>query len=616
MRFCLMFLTLSASFSSFSQAGTTHLDSLAQSIEKLPVKNQLEIITHIPYGDFVAEVEKAESLFRKAEQMALQINDRTSLGDVIFKQGQLKAYQNRIDESLALSLRAIKIFEDSGNLEKAGIAYGGLGYNLKSNNLKKAKLYMQKSIKLLEEANDSVGINPVYDNYGVVLNMDGQNDSALLYQQKSLWIKKALNDSTGLGYSYANIANTYAEMGNYGYAKAHLDSSLLIRNNIADNYGITVSYVQKAEILVLEKQYREALEHFEHCAILAKQFKYQHLEQYCYEQMANTYLKLSDYENAYLWRENFQTLKDNSNSLKVNSRIEELQIQFETEKKEKLLAEAQTDLLKKEMEIKSRTNWLISAFSLAFTVSLFGLVVYRQQKLRNKQIIKENQLKQALIKIENQNNLQEQRLAISKDLHDNIGSQLTFIISSLDNLKYFEFSKALIYPKFESIAAFTRSTITDLRDTIWAMNKDEITFEDLKLRIINFIEAANASLLGIHIEVNFVNKKEDLALNSLQGIDVYRIIQEAVHNAIKHAQPQEIVVNFMQDANEVIVNIIDNGTGFDLKGLEKENSGNANVRTGNGLIYMQKRADEIKGKLSIIKQNPGTRVQLIVPLKE
>ncbi|PTB97421.1 hypothetical protein C9994_02935 [Marivirga lumbricoides] len=616
MRFFLILSFLSITFSAFSQSKITYLDSLAQSIKKLPVKKQLELITTIPYGDFVAEVEKADSLFRKAEQIALQLEDSTSLGDVVFKQGQLKAYQNRMDESLALSLRAIKIFEESGNLEKAGIAYGGLGYNLKSNNLEKAKQYMQKSIKLLQQANDSVGINPVYDNYGVVLNRDGQNDSALLYQQKSLRIKKALKDSTGLGYSYANIANTYAEMEDFRNAKAYLDTSLVIRNGIADNYGITVNYVQKAEILVLEKKYREALENFKRCASLAKQYKYRHLEQYCYEQMANTYLKLSDFENAYFWKEKFQSLKDSSNSLKVNSRIEELQIQFETEKKEKLLAEAQTDILTKEVEIKSRTNWLISAIGLSFILALFGFVVYKQQKQRNKQIIKENQLKQALIKIENQNNLQEQRLAISKDLHDNIGSQLTFIISSLDNLKYFEFNKALIYPKFESIAAFTRSTITDLRDTIWAMNKDEITFEDLKLRIINFIEAAKASLLGIQLEVNFVNSKEDLALNSVQGIDVYRIIQEAVHNAIKHAKPKKIVVNFMQNANEVVVEIIDNGVGFYSNGFVTVDKGNGDGGTGNGLHFMHKRAEEIKGELLIIKQNPGTKVQLTVPLRE
>ncbi len=611
MRFYWIILFLLAPLAAFTQAKTSYLDSLSQSIGKLPVEKQLETITHIPYGTFVAEVERAQFLFEKAEQIALQLNDSISLGDVIFKQGQLKAYQNQMDESLAMSLRAIKIFEEQGNSVKAGIAYGGLGYNLKSNNLEKSRLYMQKSIKLLEEANDSLGINPVYDNYGVVLNRVGEIDSALYYQNKSLWIKKDLNDSTGLGYSYANIANTYAEMGDYRSAKAYLDTSLVIRNEIADNYGITVNYVQKAEILVLEKKFNEAIDNFKRCAKLANQFKYQHLEQYCYEQMANTYLTLTDYENAYFWKEKFQNMKDSSNSLKVNSRIEELQIQFETEKKEKLLAEAKTDILTKEVEIKSRTNWLISAFGLSFILALFGFIVYKQQKQRNKQIIKENQLKQALIKIENQNNLQEQRLAISKDLHDNIGSQLTFIISSLDNLKYFEFNKAFIYPKIDSIAAFTRSTITDLRDTIWAMNKDEITFEDLKLRIINFIEAAKASLLGIDLDVNFKSNKKSPALNSLQGIDVYRIIQEAVHNAIKHAQPQNIVVNFIQNNNEIVVEIIDNGIGFDLSDLENDKIGN-----GNGLGYMQKRSVEIDGHLTIIKQKQGTKVQLIMPMQK
>ena len=61
---------------------------------------------------------------------------------------------------------------------------------------------------------------------------------------------------------------------------------------------------------------------------------------------------------------------------------------------------------------------------------------YNQQKLKNRQLQKENELKDALIKIETQNRLQEQRLRISRDLHDNIGAQLTFIISSIDYLKY------------------------------------------------------------------------------------------------------------------------------------------------------------------------------------
>ena len=165
------------------------------------------------------------------------------------------------------------------------------------------------------------------------------------------------------------------------------------------------------------------------------------------------------------------TYKDSLFKIEKEKEIGELYVKYETEKKEKLLAEAQASLLLKESKIRERNSYLLATISLAFLLALIGFFVYKQQRLRNKQILKEQALQQALNRIENQNNLQEQRLAISKDLHDNIGAQLTFIISSLDNLKYFEFNKEKLYTKFDSISLFTRSTITYLRGTIWAMNK-------------------------------------------------------------------------------------------------------------------------------------------------
>ena len=585
---------------SVAQTKPTYIDSLEQAITKFSAKQKLKAINEIPYGDFVAEVEKAERLFKKGEKLAIQLKDSTSLGDLFYKLGQLKVYQNKLDESLAYSLKAITIFENNKNFSKAGMVYGGLGYNLKAKNLEKALYYMRKGIKLLEDTNDLKRINPVYDNYGVLLSMSNNNDSALYYQKKSLSIKKQLKDSVGLGYGYANIANTFAEKRNFILAKKYVDSSSIIRNKIADNYGITVNYVQKAEIFVLEKKYNEAIEDFKTCARLSQKYKYKHLEQYCYQNLSKCYVELKDYKNAFDYKEKFQIVKDSADNIITNAKVEELQIEFETEKKEKLLAEAKVDLLAKEAKIKKRTTFLISALALAFLLGLIGFLVYKQQRLKNKQLVKENELRQALIKIENQNNLQEQRLAISKDLHDNIGSQLTFIISSLDNLKYFEFTKDKLYTKFDSIGTFTRSTITDLRDTIWAMNKEAITFEDLKTRTTNFIEAAKTSLLGITFEFNYPKNTDEVTLNSLQGIDVYRIIQEAVNNAVKHAEATKIIVNFELIKNTLEVSISDNGKGFDKETIE----------AGNGLASMKKRAQEINANLSIEPLEQGTKVCL------
>ena len=594
------FLFFFIGFNLFAQNQNTYIDSISAVIKTQKPEQALSSIIEIPYGSFVAELEKSEQLFNKGIELSKSINDSIALGEIMFKYGLLKAYQNKFDQGLEYTLQAIRIFENQKNNTKAGIAYGGLGYNLKTRDLEKGFYYMRKGIKLLEIENDLEGLNPVYDNYGVLLSMDKKLDSALYYQYKSLAIKKQLKDSIGLGYSYANIANTFAEKQNYDLAKTYVDSSSVIRNKIADNYGITVNYVHVAEIFQQEGNYEKAIENYKKCAQSANKYKYKNLEKYCYQKIAECYQKIDNYKQAFQFKEKFQSLKDSTENVLAQNKIEELQIQFETEKKEKQLAEAKSDILIKEAKIKRRTTLIYYAFGLAFFLGLIGYLVYKQQRLKNKQIIKENELKEALIKIENQNNLQEQRLAISKDLHDNIGSQLTFIISSLDNLKYFEFTKEKLYNKFDSIGNFTRSTITDLRDTIWAMNKEEITFEDLKTRTTNFIEAAKTSLLGIDFEFNYPKDTDNVKLNSLQGIDVYRIIQEAINNAVKHAKATKIVVNFEIDGSDLKISIIDNGVGFDQSTIE----------AGNGLSSMKKRANEIDANFEMKSSNQGTEITI------
>jgi len=594
------FLFFFIGFNLFAQNQNTYIDSISAVIKTQKPEQAVSSIIEIPYGSFVAELEKSEQLFNKGIELSKSINDSIALGEIMFKYGLLKAYQNKFDQGLEYTLQAIRIFENQNNNTKAGIAYGGLGYNLKTRDLEKGFYYMRKGIKLLEIENDLEGLNPVYDNYGVLLSMDKKLDSALYYQYKSLAIKKQLKDSIGLGYSYANIANTFAEKQNYDLAKTYVDSSSVIRNKIADNYGITVNYVHVAEIFQQEGNYEKAIENYKKCAQSANKYKYKNLEKYCYQKIAECYQKIDNYKQAFQFKEKFQSLKDSTENVLAQNKIEELQIQFETEKKEKQLAEAKSDILIKEAKIKRRTTLIYYAFGLAFFLGLIGYLVYKQQRLKNKQIIKENELKEALIKIENQNNLQEQRLAISKDLHDNIGSQLTFIISSLDNLKYFEFTKEKLYNKFDSIGNFTRSTITDLRDTIWAMNKEEITFEDLKTRTTNFIEAAKTSLLGIDFEFNYPKDTDNVKLNSLQGIDVYRIIQEAINNAVKHAKATKIVVNFEVDGSDLKISIIDNGVGFDQSTIE----------AGNGLSSMKKRANEIDADFEMKSSNKGTEITI------
>lgn len=258
-----------------------------------------------------------------------------------------------------------------------------------------------------------------------------------------------------------------------------------------------------------------------------------------------------------------------------------MQIEFETAKKEKAIAE-------KNLEIKNKNLFTFILISIFVLISILFWGNYKRNKLKRAQLEKEILLRETLAAIETKNKLQEQRLEISRDLHDNIGSQLTFIISSIDNLKYV--SKNLsntLQEKPSGISGFTAETIHQLRNTIWAMNKAEISFDELQSRLLSYFEKAKiaANDIQFHIKAESINHQ----FNSVEGINLFRVIQEAVNNSIKYANATDVEVTFSKQNHMLIITISDNGIGF-----KKEE-----ITQGNGLLNMENRINKMNGVIEI-----------------
>jgi len=305
-----------------------------------------------------------------------------------------------------------------------------------------------------------------------------------------------------------------------------------------------------------------------------------------------------DYEKALANYKHNVRYKDSIQNLEIRAKQAELDIEYETEKKEKEILIQKTTLAEKNL-------WLLGVVSLLIISVLLGYLFYNRQKMKNNQMVRENKLKEALQLIETQNKLQEQRLLISRDLHDNIGAQLTFIISSIDNLKYgFTIEDERLNSKLSGISSFTRNTIMELRDTIWAMNKDEITFSDLKTRIANFIDNAKMASHGIEFDFHIDAVVSDgVTFSSLKGINLYRVIQEAINNSLKYAEATLIRVKIEKENNQFVVSISDNGKGFDAN----------QVTLGNGLNNMRKRITEVGGQFIITSEsNAGTEIKVLI----
>ena len=132
------------------------------------------------------------------------------------------------------------------------------------------------------------------------------------------------------------------------------------------------------------------------------------------------------------------------------------------------------------------------------------------------------------------------------------------------------------------------------------MNKPEITFENFLSRIMSYIEKAKSAKTDISFNIEN-NVKSEIKFSSVKGINIFRVIQEAINNAIKYADASKIDLTLNENGNNITINIKDNGKGFNMNEVE----------LGNGLINMEKRITEIKGMFNLHSEiGKGTSVTI------
>ncbi|MBT8261573.1 MAG: sensor histidine kinase [Bacteroidia bacterium] len=273
--------------------------------------------------------------------------------------------------------------------------------------------------------------------------------------------------------------------------------------------------------------------------------------------------------------------------------IQTKETEFRTKEKERMLELQQADL-----DFQRLLNILLGVGTV-FLV-LIAFLVLRQQRLKIRHQKQEQELKEALQTVAMNKKLEDQRLRIAKELHDNIGSQLTYLASAAQNIGIGmkKVPSEVTENKLKDLSDFSQEAIADLRDTIWVMNRSLISWEDLAERI-RYLAHKVSNTTGIQVNV----KKEgdnDTALNPAQTMNIFRIIQEAVNNAVKHAQAKEICIR-LEVGPPSFIEIQDDGKGYDSQNISSSSS---------GLRNMQSRADKLDASLDITSSEKGTKVRL------
>lgn len=449
--------------------------------------------------------------------------------------------------------------------------------------------YADIALEAFKALNDRRGIAGALQTLGNNQYQLGNIDEAQEYYQASLVENEAANNQRGLSFSYHNIARVYAKKEDWPQAVENYEKSLAIRQNIGYKLGITESQAALAQIKMKQGKPLEALPLFENGLEISRSIGAKYKIRDRLADLANCMEQLGRYPQAYAYQKELKIYQDSLFNEDQNKTIAEMQTRFDTEQKEKQLLAQENNILQLAVDksrLEKQRNYTIAG---ALFLGLLGFFGYRINS-----VIKDRNDKKAFAEALIYAQEEEERKRIAQDLHDGVGQSLLLLKKQLKVT--------------HTITMDNTRTISDTLEEVRTISRDLHPFQLEKLGLVAALESqikrvSDSTGLFISKELDPVNDH----LSPQAQIQLFRTIQEALNNVVKHAEASAAQVQMKIEGSEILVTIRDNGKGFDseiavakLKSL--------------GLKTMNERIQSLGGQFKIEKNDPqGSIIRIRLP---
>jgi signal transduction histidine kinase/ligand-binding sensor domain-containing protein len=201
--------------------------------------------------------------------------------------------------------------------------------------------------------------------------------------------------------------------------------------------------------------------------------------------------------------------------------------------------------------------------------------------------------------------MEQLRWQLSRDLHDDIGSTLSSIgiySTLLESRVKDEKGKSIV----QEIRQHTRDMVQNMSDIVWAIQPHNEEAEPLIRRFIKYAEPILTSG-NICLDAEGAFSCVSVELSMLQKRNIFLILKEAMNNCLKHGKATVFKLTCSVSKNHFIVEVGDNGIGFDSNALSRKN----------GLINMAERIKELRGTIQVdTTPGAGCRIRLTIPLQQ
>lgn len=401
-------------------------------------------------------------------------------------------------------------------------------------------------------------------------------------------------------YALNLLANTYSQAKQPDSAQYYANRSLVMARRLGTNWLISLNYFYLGIVEQFRNESKAAIVAYQKSYAIAKAENNLSMLRELSKHTADSYSRIGDYKNAYLF-----SLKalDFTNQFYYSEqtksiRLQALDRQIKTLAVEKQLAEAQSQ----------HQRVLNSTLVVILIITVLGIVALiflrRQQKLiaHQQAVIAQQQIRQLELKslramIEGQ---EGERSRIARDLHDGLGIQLSRI-------------KLFVEAHQEQLPASVREPLNQFLDE--ACTETRLISSNLRPYALSTFGLIPA-LEDLVQKLNLVNQTklvlehygEIPALGDEALVMLYRVVQELLNNALKHAHANTITVQIMANDEILLVSADDDGQGYDF-------GDHAATTKGNGIANIQSRIAYLGGQVMWQSEaGRGTSVMISLPM--
>jgi len=514
------------------------------------------------------------------------------------ERGKLELYLGHVTkrklkytEAFEHYFRALNIFtrlKDSTNVAVLYISIANV-YNNRGEQ-EKALGYFRESVTILTQLNRKLELANAYLNMTDDYYYLNKLDSAELTDMKALALAKELNHKTFMSYAYMHLGHINRLRKQFDKAIHYFQQSIDIAETLHSENVLWADYQGMGETYMAANDYARAKIYLDkHLALVKQLGNYEEIIE-AYADLKETEFNLHNYAKAHEYEKIWAAYKDSAYNESVSRNLAEMESKYENQKKEQEIVLLKKDQQLQNTELQKEKTIKLSAFVLSGFLLIIGLLVVNRFRVMQKA--------KRMVEIEKLRN------NIARDLHDDIGS----VLSSININSKMALSNAgeerIVRGQLEKIKEHSGRMMEGMSDIVWAINPVNDSMEKMILRMKEFaVEILEPQ--NINFSFDCSGNVTESTLDVSRRKELYLVFKEAINNAAKYSGCKNIFITLQTDRNNIRLNIVDDGMGFDPE----------LVRSGNGLRNMEQRAAAIGGSLEISSSSgKGTNLTLTLAI--